>query len=187
MLNAIKSWAHSCYRQLSPFYRIPIQVMPESWDDQVAVTVLPNPHLVHDIISQLIKANPHVGDCVRMLDGEYLMHAAVEEMAIDRGVLWINLFPLYSTLSVVGDTSHEHQIPPANTQRVCAENWDKLGVYQFFVYVSHRGFRYQAALKAIKDERKYAVQCNPRDPVQSWQIPLDGEAMERLGFNKQFH
>lgn len=187
MLKAIKNFATACYRGLSPFYRIPIQIMPSAWITEVSGSVLPNPHLAHAIITQLIAENPHVGDCVKQMDGEYVMQVVVEEQNLGRGTLWVNLFPLYTASTAISPTPHEYVVPPVDAQRVCAAGWATDGVYHYFVNVTHRGFRYEAAMKAIKDDRKYAVVYNPHDPIQSWNIPLDGIDMERLGFNKHFH
>jgi hypothetical protein len=187
MLTAIKSWASICYRRISPFYRNPIQALPSAWFTEAPSVVLPNPHLVHDTISQLIRSNPHVEDCLRQMDGEYLLQAIVEEQIIDRGTLWVNIFQLGSTLTVVGDTTPDRIIASADAKRVCAEGWAQSGLYQFFIHVTNQGFRCYATIRPIKDDRKYATVYNPEDPIQSWTIPLDDAAMARLGFNKHFH
>lgn len=184
MLNAIKAWIATGYRRWSPFYRNPIQTLPSAWSTEAINTVLPNPHLAHEIITHLIRHNPHVAECLREMDGEYLLQASAEEHSISQGTLWVNLFRLGSTLAVVGDAAPEHVIAPVDAKRVCAEGWARTGIYQFFINVSQCGRRTKATIKAIKDERKYAAQYNPHDPVQSWAIPLEDPAMTALGFGK---
>lgn len=148
--------------------------------------MLPNPHLAHNAITQLIKENPHVGDCAKQMDGEYLMQVVVEEHSLNQGTLWVNLFPLYTSLATICRQAQALADSLMDIRNVCAAGWEE-GVYQYFVNVSHRGFSYEASMKAVKDNRKYTAAYDAADPIQSWKLPLDGIDMERLGFNKHFH